>query len=73
MIKSNFGLILQTLILISKMQDLSSINNKIAGVTKIRHDPLGKDCAKIIGYDANALYLGMWYDINLNHVQFVIL
>ena len=28
------------------------------GKTKIRHDPDGPDCVKILGFDANALYLG---------------
>ena len=26
------------------------------GKTKIRHDPDGPDCVKILGFDANALY-----------------
>ena len=29
----------------------------MSGVTKIRHDPTGKECKKILGFDANALYL----------------
>ena len=32
--------------------------NKNTGKTKIRHREDGKDCARIVGYDANALYLG---------------
>ena len=30
------------------------------GKTKIRHDPDGPDCVKILGFDANALYLGKY-------------
>ena len=35
--------------------------NAVAGITKIRHIIDGKDCRAVLGYDANALYLGKFF------------
>ena len=37
---------------------LRNESNDVAGITKIRHNIDGKDCRAVLGYDANALYLG---------------